>query len=81
MNSTGVVNFLTVDLEEWFHVNYAGIDSASLAASTSNLPELTDRLLRLFGELDIRCSFVWFVLPDVHNKPPTMSRRWLRLLH
>jgi polysaccharide deacetylase family protein (PEP-CTERM system associated) len=73
MNSTGVVNFLTVDLEEWFHVNYAGIDSASLAASTSNLPELTDRLLRLFGELGIRCSF--FILGSVAEKYPSTIRR------
>ena len=52
MNSTDAGNFLTVDLEEWFHVNYPGIDSAALASSRSNLPELTERLLAVFGSLE-----------------------------
>src|SRR5205823_4237117 len=73
MNSTAAVNFLTVDLEEWFHVNYAGIDSDSLAVSRSNLPELTDRLLALFGKFDIRCSF--FILGSVAEKYPETIRR------
>jgi polysaccharide deacetylase family protein (PEP-CTERM system associated) len=72
INSTAV-NFLTVDLEEWFHVNYPGVDLAALAVSRSNLPELTDRLLALFGKLDIRCSF--FILGSVAEKYPTTIRR------
>lgn len=68
-----VTNFLTVDLEEWFHVNYAGIDTAALAGSPSNLPELTRRLLDLFQAHDVRCSF--FVLGSVAEKYPDAIRR------
>jgi polysaccharide deacetylase family protein (PEP-CTERM system associated) len=68
-----VLNFLTVDLEEWFHVNYAGIDTRSLSASPSNLPELTDRLLELFQNHNVRCSF--FILGSVAEKYPDAIRR------
>lgn len=72
MISTDIGNFLTVDLEEWFHVNYPGIDSAALASSRSNLPELTERLLAVFGNLGVRCSF--FILGSVAEKYPKTIR-------
>ena len=72
MNSTDSGNFLTVDLEEWFHVNYSGIDSAALASSRSNLPELTERLLGGFGKCGVRCSF--FILGSVAEKYPETIR-------
>ena len=68
-----MANFLTVDLEEWFHVNYAGIDTASLSTARSNLPELTDRLLDLFDNYNARCSF--FILGTVAEKYPDAIRR------
>jgi polysaccharide deacetylase family protein (PEP-CTERM system associated) len=66
-------NFLTVDLEEWFHVNYAGIDTSGLNSSTSNLPALADRLLGRFAEHGARCSF--FVLGSVAERYPTVIRK------
>ena len=66
-------NFLTVDLEEWFHVNYAGIDTGALASTPSNLAELTARLLDLFDRHRTRCSF--FILGSVAEKYPQAIRR------
>lgn len=72
MTPPGAANFLTVDLEEWFHVNYAGIDTSALNSLQSNLPALADRLLALFEEHGARCSF--FILGSVAEKYPGVIR-------
>ena len=68
-----MANFLTVDFEEWCHVNYAGIDTSPLCAAPSNLPVLTERLLDLFRKYNAHCSF--FILGSVAEKYPQTIRR------
>ena len=65
-------NFLTVDVEEYFHVNYDGIDSGSYAGHKTNLPALVDRLLGLFDDASVRCTF--FVLGVIGEKYPEVVR-------
>ncbi|MGD0501095.1 MAG: polysaccharide deacetylase family protein [Bryobacteraceae bacterium] len=65
-------NFLTVDVEEYFHVNYEGIDPGSYASRKTNLPALVDRLLSVFDDASIRCTF--FVLGVIGEKYPELVR-------
>ncbi len=67
------VNFLTIDVEEYFHVNYAGFDPASRAHERTGAPGLVDRLLEMCGDAGVRCTF--FVLGVIGEKYPEVVRR------
>ena len=65
-------NFLTVDVEEYYHVNYAGCDPSVYAGERTNLPRLVDRLLEIFATARVRCTF--FVLGVIGEKYPEVVR-------
>jgi polysaccharide deacetylase family protein (PEP-CTERM system associated) len=67
------VNFLTFDIEEYFHVNYTGFDPSSRAQEKTRVPELVDRLLAMCSEAGVRCTF--FVLGVIGEKYPDVVRR------
>jgi polysaccharide deacetylase family protein (PEP-CTERM system associated) len=66
-------NFLTFDVEEWYRVNYEGVDAASLPCPPGWMERLTDRLLELCGESGCRSTF--FVLGTVAEDYPGIVRR------
>lgn len=68
-----VPNFMTVDFEEWFHVNYPGIDTRSFASQPSDIAAQTDRLLSVFHNTGARCTF--FVLGATALKYPDVIRK------
>jgi polysaccharide deacetylase family protein (PEP-CTERM system associated) len=64
-------NFITFDIEEWFHVNYEGITIPQDAPG--NVEPLTDTFLALCDDAHVRCTF--FVLGSVAQKHPALVRR------
>jgi polysaccharide deacetylase family protein (PEP-CTERM system associated) len=66
-------NFLTFDIEEWYRVNYEGIDTGSLICPPGWMERLTDRLLDICAEAGCRSTF--FVLGSVAETCPQVVRR------
>lgn len=66
-------NFLTLDIEEWYHVNYQGVDVRAERAKPSNLEALVDRLIELCAGSDIRTTC--FVLGEVARQKPAVVRK------
>jgi len=71
MNDPGVLqNFLTVDLEDWFHGNYQG---APRHYSISTVVDDTARLLGVLARNGVRATF--FCLGQVAVASPTLIKR------
>jgi polysaccharide deacetylase family protein (PEP-CTERM system associated) len=66
-------NFLTFDIEEWYHVNYQGIDTTSYQGSATNLESLVDRLIDICGEHGVRTTC--FVLGAVGKQTPSVVKK------
>jgi polysaccharide deacetylase family protein (PEP-CTERM system associated) len=67
-----VTNFLTLDVEEWFHANYSGFEPPGRPAET-NLEPLVDRLIALCAERSVRTTC--FVLGSVARAKPAVVRK------
>lgn len=74
-----VVNFLTIDVEEWYHANYEGMQAAGSEDLQTNLESLVDRLIRLCEEQRVRTTC--FVLGCVAKSKPGVVRRLHRAGH
>jgi polysaccharide deacetylase family protein (PEP-CTERM system associated) len=72
-------NFLTFDVEEYYHVNYTGFDPGSRASERTNVPRLVDRLLEICAEAGVRSTF--FVLGMIGEKYPDVVRSIHRAGH
>ena len=70
---TRVPNFLTFDIEEWYRVNYAGVDCANMTCAPGWMERCTDTLLDICAEA--RCTSTFFVLGAVAEEYPDMVRR------
>src|SRR3984893_6565119 len=66
-------NFLTFDIEEWYHVNYHGIDTSSYREKSTNLESLVDRLMDICGEYGVRTTC--FILGDVGRQTPSVVKK------
>jgi polysaccharide deacetylase family protein (PEP-CTERM system associated) len=66
-------NFLTIDVEEWYHVNYPGVDTASLAGKPTNLDQLVDRLIGLCEHEKVKTTC--FVLGVIARQKPDVVRK------
>jgi polysaccharide deacetylase family protein (PEP-CTERM system associated) len=73
VNGAGVPNFLTIDVEEYFHVNYAGCDVSALKNGRTNVEALVDRLLSVCADASIHCTF--FTLGEIGEKYPAIIRK------
>ena len=67
-----MTNFLTLDIEEWFHANYSGMEMPSNAGETA-LEALVDRLIALCAERSVRTTC--FVLGSVARNKPAVVRK------
>jgi polysaccharide deacetylase family protein (PEP-CTERM system associated) len=72
-------NFLTFDIEEWFHANYAGIDSEQFADQETNLERLVDELIELCARHSVRTTC--FVLGTVGQRSPAVVKKLHRAGH
>ena len=65
-------NFLTFDIEEWYHANYEGLDTAVFSEKPTQLPRLIDQLLDICERGGFHSTF--FVLGSVAERYPTLIR-------
>ncbi len=68
-----MLNFLTLDIEEWYHANYDGFDAASYEGAETNLEPLVDRLIDLFAERGVKTTA--FVLASVAERKPAVVKK------
>jgi polysaccharide deacetylase family protein (PEP-CTERM system associated) len=66
-------NFLTFDIEEWYHVNYPGIDSSCYREKPTNLESLVNRLIDICGQQGVRTTC--FILGDVGRQTPSVVKK------
>jgi polysaccharide deacetylase family protein (PEP-CTERM system associated) len=73
--SAPVVNALSVDVEEYYHALVFRDGTKGLAASAleSRVEDSVERVLRLFGERQVRATF--FVLGEVGAEHPVLVRK------
>lgn len=79
--SAGIVNAMTVDVEDYFHVSaFDGVVSrAEWPAFESRVVRNTEQLLDIFGRANVRATF--FVLGWVAERFPALVRRIATLGH
>lgn len=66
-------NFLTFDIEEWFHANYTGLDTSIFEPQCTSLEANVDRLIDICAEVDVKSTC--FILGDVaKNKPGVVKK-------
>src|SRR5450432_445888 len=66
-------NFLTLDIEEWYHADYPGLDLSSQRTQPTNLEALIDQLIALCARNNVLTTC--FVLGDVAARYPAAVRR------
>lgn len=67
-----IKNFLTFDIEEWFHANYEGIDPLSYCSDETNLEANVNRLIDICAEYNVHSTC--FILGDVARQKPHIVR-------
>jgi polysaccharide deacetylase family protein (PEP-CTERM system associated) len=66
-------NFLTLDIEEWYHADYPGLDLTQHRNRPTNLEALVDRLIALCARS--KTLTTCFILGDVARRYPSVVRR------
>ncbi|MCJ7766622.1 MAG: polysaccharide deacetylase family protein, partial [Thiovulaceae bacterium] len=66
-------NFLTFDIEEWFHANYDGIDSSQYDYRATSLEANVDRIIALCDVFDVKSTC--FILGDVARHKPHIIKK------
>jgi len=66
-------NFLTFDIEEWYHVTYKNFDAQAHSRGPDTLEALVDRLIDLCAEHGVRTTC--FVLGSVGVKTPAVVKK------
>ncbi|MGO9379936.1 MAG: polysaccharide deacetylase family protein [Dissulfurispiraceae bacterium] len=74
-----VRNFFTLDIEEWYRVNYGGIDLAKCRELPSNLEATVDRLIELCEMNNVKTTC--FVLGQLAEENPGVVRKLHRAGH
>ena len=68
-------NFLTFDIEDWYHANYAGVDLSVYRGRESNFRADVDWLLQCCSEAGCKATF--FVLGQIGETYPDVPGRRL----
>lgn len=66
-------NFLTFDIEEWFHANYKSVTFDGLHDAPSTLPDLVDIFIDQMSQFSIKSTC--FVVGTVAQKYPKMIKK------
>ncbi len=67
-NSSKPTNFLTFDIEEWYHANYQGLDTTHFRDRPIEFRRLMGNLLDLCAFANLKSTF--FVLGSIAEKYP-----------
>lgn len=68
-----MTNFLTFDIEEWYHANYPKVTFENYSPQTSRLEHNTDRLIELCNHYSIKATC--FILGDVAASKPHIVKK------
>lgn len=69
-----ITNFLTFDIEEWFHANYSGMQvSTHDSSAATHLESLVDRIVDMCREHEFTATF--FILGSVARNKPSIVRK------
>lgn len=68
-----IPNFLTFDIEEWFHANYESVDTSKYVHMPSSLPNLVDILIEEMATYEIHSTC--FIVGTVAQKHPQMVKK------
>lgn len=74
-----VPNFLTFDIEEWFHANYKGINFSDYSSQSTNLETNIDRLISYCEKYSVKSTC--FILGDVAKEKPHVVRKLFEAGH
>jgi polysaccharide deacetylase family protein (PEP-CTERM system associated) len=66
-------NFLTFDIEEWFHANYEGSSVSNYDTRSTSLESNVDKLIDMCAAQDVKSTC--FVLGDVAKDKPNVVRK------
>ncbi len=66
-------NILSIDVEDWFHLNYDSMDDAELPKGEARVEHNTERLLELLARRSSKATF--FFLGSVAESHPGLVRR------
>ncbi len=66
-------NFLTFDIEEWYHANYDGVDISKHSNTDTNLEHSVDRLIELCGSYGVKSTC--FILGSVAKAKPYIVKK------
>lgn len=66
-------NFLTFDIEEWFHANYEGVDTTLYDIRSTNLESNVDRLIDICAASGVQSTC--FILGDVAKEKPQVVKK------
>ena len=67
-----LTNFLTFDIEEWYHANYEGLNQAPFSEKPTRFPYLVNRLIEICAESGFSSTF--FVLGSIADRYPEVVR-------
>ncbi len=66
-------NFLTFDVEEWYHANFQGMKFTSYDGINFNLELMVDKIIDICGELDIKSTC--FILGEIALQKPQIVKK------
>jgi polysaccharide deacetylase family protein (PEP-CTERM system associated) len=66
-------NFITFDIEEWFHANYEGIEPSLFDIQSTNLESNVDRLIDICDAYGVKSTC--FILGDVARSKPYIVKK------
>jgi len=72
-------NFITFDIEEWFHANYEGLDGSQYHGISTNLESNVDRLIDLCAVHGVKSTC--FILGDVAKNKPYVVKKLFEAGH
>lgn len=74
-----ITNFLTFDIEEWYHANYPGIDFKTFSPHPSRLETNTDRLIEMCERHGVKATC--FILGEVAATKPSVVKKLFEAGH
>jgi len=72
-------NFITFDIEEWFHANYEGLDTSQYRGISTNLESNVDRLIDICDGYGVKSTC--FILGDVAKNKPYVVKKLFEAGH
>jgi len=76
INNKSTYNFLTFDIEEWFHANFLGVNLEDYSELSTDLEKNVDRLIAVCAEINVYSTC--FILGSVaENKPQIVKKLYM----